>query len=102
MGAAVAGAVLAAASAPQAGIAAAGWADLPMAVQAYTPNTLALRAGELQFSGRKFSNVVLGGSRSGPVWRANMEAAEAMPLFSERQAATQALSKAATPGIGAY
>ncbi|MFZ6814032.1 proline--tRNA ligase [Undibacterium sp. Rencai35W] len=29
---------------------------------------------------------------------ANMEAAEAMPLFSERQAATQALSKAATPG----
>jgi uncharacterized protein (TIGR02099 family) len=69
-------AVLAAASAPQAGIAAAGGADLPMAVQAYTPNTLALRAGELQFSGRKFSNVVLGGSRSGPVWRANMEAAE--------------------------
>ncbi|MFZ6843930.1 proline--tRNA ligase [Undibacterium sp. RuTC16W] len=29
---------------------------------------------------------------------ANMEAAEAMPLFAERQAATQALTKTATPG----
>jgi len=37
---------------------------------------IALRAQELAFGGRTLHNVVLGGTRDGPVWRANIDATE--------------------------
>ncbi len=42
----------------------------------YLPSLIALRAQELRFGGRRLSNVVLGGSREGLLWRANVDADE--------------------------
>ena len=42
----------------------------------YLPTTVALRARDLRVGGRKFSNVVVGGSREGLWWRANLDASE--------------------------
>lgn len=44
--------------------------------QAYLPNVVALRTGELVVAGRKFSRVVLGASREGQTWRGNMDSTE--------------------------
>jgi uncharacterized protein (TIGR02099 family) len=38
------------------------------------PSTMAIRTKELIVEGRKFENIVIGGSREGSIWRANMEA----------------------------
>jgi uncharacterized protein YhdP len=38
------------------------------------PSTIAVRTKELIVEGRRFENIVIGGSREGSVWRANMEA----------------------------
>ena len=46
------------------------------AVLSYLPTTMAIRARELMVSGRKLNNVVVGGSRDGPNWRANIDATE--------------------------
>ena len=42
----------------------------------YFPNQLAVRAGELNAGGRSLRDVVLGASRDGVVWKANIEAQE--------------------------
>lgn len=42
----------------------------------YLPSVIALRAQELRFGGRHMSNVVLGGSREGQLWRANVDSDE--------------------------
>lgn len=42
----------------------------------YLPTAIALRARELVVSGRTLHNVVLGGTREGPLWRANVDADE--------------------------
>ena len=42
----------------------------------YLPTTLAVRADQLTVSGRTFNGVVLGGSRAGTLWRANVDAFE--------------------------
>ena len=42
----------------------------------YLPTLMALRATELTFEGYKLNNVVLGASRDGALWRANMDADE--------------------------
>lgn len=42
----------------------------------YLPTVLAVRAGALLVEGYRLNNVVVGGSRDGGVWRANVEAAE--------------------------
>jgi uncharacterized protein (TIGR02099 family) len=42
----------------------------------YLPTTLAVRAQQLTVSGRTFNALVLGGSRVGTLWRANVDAAE--------------------------
>ena len=42
----------------------------------YLPSVLAVRATELTFGGRKLHNVVVGGSREGTLWRANLDASE--------------------------
>ena len=38
------------------------------------PSTIAVRTKELIIEGRRFENIIIGGSREGSVWRANMEA----------------------------
>ncbi len=43
---------------------------------AYLPNQMAIRAKELVVEGRKLSDVVVGGTREGLNWRANISAAE--------------------------
>lgn len=42
----------------------------------YLPSVIALRAQELRFGARHLTNVVLGGSREGLLWRANVDADE--------------------------
>ena len=51
----------------------------------YLPTSLALRARELTVSGRKLNNVVLGGSREGLLWRANLDASELNGYLEYRQ-----------------
>lgn len=43
---------------------------------AYLPTVIALRAQELVFGGRTLHDVVLGGTRDGQLWRANVDAVE--------------------------
>ena len=52
----------------------------------YLPTTVAVRARDLRFGGRKFSNVVVGGSREGLLWRANLDASELNGYLEYRQA----------------
>jgi uncharacterized protein (TIGR02099 family) len=53
----------------------------------YLPDIFAIRARELKISGRKLNNIVLGGSREGLTWRANMDAQELNGYLEYRQAA---------------
>ncbi|MDP2451241.1 MAG: YhdP family protein [Polaromonas sp.] len=55
------------------------------AVLGYLPTTMAIRARELVFDGRKLNNVVLGGSRDGLTWRANIDATELNGYVEFRQ-----------------
>ncbi len=47
-----------------------------LTVQAYLPTTLAIRANELVLQGHRLHRVVVGGTREGSVWRANLDATE--------------------------
>jgi uncharacterized protein (TIGR02099 family) len=76
-------------SAPQAGAAAAtptatGSISAALAL-GYLPTTMAIRAKELNVQGRKLHNVVVGGSRDGLNWRANIDAAELNGYVEFRQ-----------------
>ena len=51
----------------------------------YLPTSLAVRAGELTVGGRKLSRVVVGGSRDGLTWRANLDANELNGYLEYRQ-----------------
>jgi uncharacterized protein (TIGR02099 family) len=51
----------------------------------FIPSTMAVRTKELIVEGRKFENVVIGGSREGSVWRANMEAKQLSGYVEYRQ-----------------
>ena len=51
----------------------------------YLPDRFALRAGDLTVGGRKLHNVVLGGSRDGQTWRANVDAKELGGYVEYRQ-----------------
>ena len=46
------------------------------AAQAYMPTRIAVRAQQLGVAGRTLHNVVLGGTREGALWRANIDATE--------------------------
>ena len=59
--------------------------------QSYLPTQIAIRAKELIVSGRKLNNVVLGGTREGQNWRANIDAGELNGYLEFRPAG-------ATPG----
>lgn len=52
----------------------------------YLPTVMAVRARELVVEGRTLHNVVVGGSRDGLVWRANVDAAELNGYMEYRQA----------------
>ncbi len=49
------------------------------------PSIMAIRAKELIVEGRKFENIVIGGSREGSIWRANMEAKQLSGYVEYRQ-----------------
>ena len=49
------------------------------------PSSMAIRTKELIVEGRKFENIVIGGSREGSVWRANMEAKQLSGYLEYRQ-----------------
>jgi uncharacterized protein (TIGR02099 family) len=51
----------------------------------YLPTRMAVRARELTFGGRKLNNVVVGGSRDGLLWRANLDATELNGYLEYRQ-----------------
>ncbi|MEJ8838796.1 YhdP family protein [Ramlibacter sp. AN1133] len=78
-----------AAPAPAPAAAAAAAAPAPAkdlgASQSYLPTVIALRAKELSAEGRTLHNVVVGGSRDGRVWRANIEADELNGYVEYRQ-----------------
>lgn len=52
---------------------------------AYLPTVLALRARQLSIEGRPLHNVVIGGSREGRIWRANVDAQELNGYLEYRQ-----------------
>lgn len=54
--------------------------------RAYLPTTIAVRARELLVAGRRLHQVVLGGSRDGLLWRANLDAEELNGYVEYRQA----------------
>lgn len=51
----------------------------------YLPTSMAIRAKELVVEGRKLNNVVVGGSREGLTWRANIDASELNGYVEFRQ-----------------
>ena len=51
----------------------------------YLPTRLALRAGELTLGGRTLHQMVLGGTREGRLWRANLDARELNGYLEYRQ-----------------
>jgi uncharacterized protein YhdP len=67
-------------SAPQAAPAASS-----AAAMSYLPTVMAIRARQLRVQGRSLNNVVVGGSRDGLNWRANIDAAELNGYLDYRQ-----------------
>ena len=59
---------------------------VPDALLRYLPDTFALQADRLQVQGRTLHGLVVGGSREGPVWRANLDAQELAGYIEYRQA----------------
>lgn len=64
--------------------------DATGAADDYVPSIVALRAKELIVQGRKFENIVMGGSREGATWRVNMEARQLSGYVEYRQSTTAA------------
>ncbi len=56
-----------------------------IAALTYMPTMMAIRAKELVIEGRKLNNVVVGGSREGLTWRANIDATELNGYVEFRQ-----------------
>lgn len=56
-----------------------------MAAMSYLPTTMAIRARELKVQGRSLNNVVVGGTREGLNWRANIAASELNGYLEYRQ-----------------
>jgi uncharacterized protein (TIGR02099 family) len=56
------------------------------------PSSMAIRTKELIIEGRKFENIVIGGSREGSVWRANMEAKQLSGYVEYRQSTPAQIS----------
>ncbi len=56
------------------------------AASGYIPTSMAVRARELKVAGRTLNGVVVGSSREGPTWRANLDARELNGYAEYRQA----------------
>ena len=56
--------------------------------QSYLPDQIALRARDLTVGGRRLNNLVIGGTRDGTLWRANLDAAELNGYLEFRQPGT--------------
>ncbi|MEO7160302.1 MAG: YhdP family protein, partial [Polaromonas sp.] len=61
----------------------------PAAAMGYLPNVMAIRARELKVQGRSLNQVVVGASREGLNWRANIDAAELNGYMEFRQPGAQ-------------
>ena len=59
--------------------------DAAQQAQSYLPSQLAIRAKELLVGGRKLNNLVIGGTRDGQNWRANLDATELNGYLEFRQ-----------------
>ena len=59
---------------------------VPGALQRYLPDIFALQATSLRMGGRSLHGLVVGGSREGSVWRANLDAQELAGYLEYRQA----------------
>ena len=59
--------------------------DATLQAQSYLPSQIAIRAKELLVGGRKLNNLVIGGTRDGPTWRANLDATELNGYLEFRQ-----------------
>lgn len=57
----------------------------PMVAMSYLPTTMAIRARELKVQGRSLNNVVVGGTREGLNWHANIDASELNGYLEYRQ-----------------
>ncbi len=55
------------------------------ATLSYLPTVMAIRARELRVEGRRLNNVVVGGTREGLTWRANIDASELNGYVEYRQ-----------------
>ncbi|MGP1680905.1 MAG: YhdP family protein [Giesbergeria sp.] len=58
---------------------------MPNALQRYLPDTFALQTDSLKLEGRTLHGLVVGGSREGSVWRANLDARELAGYIEYRQ-----------------
>ncbi|WP_372659588.1 YhdP family protein, partial [Hydrogenophaga sp.] len=65
-----------------------GTAAAQSASLSYLPTTLAIRADQLIVTGRRFNGLVVGGSRQGTLWRANLDAQELNGYVEYHQAGT--------------
>ncbi len=68
-------------------------AESSTAINSYLPSVIAVRARELTLAGRTLNNVVVGGSREGINWRANLDARELNGYVEYRQASTANLGR---------
>ncbi|WP_114971662.1 YhdP family protein [Rhodoferax ferrireducens] len=59
----------------------------------YLPTAMAVRARELSFGGRTLHNVVVGGTREGLLWRANLDATELNGYVEYRQPSDAGLGR---------
>ena len=75
-------------SVPSASVTAVNRLDANVAM-GYLPTQLAIRARQLKVQGRSLNNVVVGGSREGLNWRANIDAAELNGYVEFRQPGAQ-------------
>lgn len=71
-----------------------GAANSPSAsFNGYLPSVIAVRAKELTLAGRTINNVVVGGSREGLTWRANLDAKELNGYVEYRQPSGASLGR---------
>lgn len=64
---------------------------------AYLPTRIAVRAQQLAIAGRTLHNVVLGGTRDGSLWRANIDATE-LSGYASTATRRQAACTRGSPG----
>ena len=70
-----------------------GTAVASPSVNSYLPSIIAVRARELTLAGRTLNNVVVGGSREGLTWRANLDARELNGYVEYRQPSGASLGR---------